>query len=255
MQAQPETTNRETQKRQVARIVRISDLTSGEYVQQSGWLPNFVKTTTGVEASRVNIIGILTEISPTDIVPLIAVDQFSATLDDGSAKMQLRSFEPITFADTLQVGVPVLVIARPKKYSGELFLVPEIIRKLPDRKWLEVRKTVLDSRKPEASPHTIPTNQATKVEVAKAQPLQAIINTVRAVPTESAHDETSAEKPLENALDMINRLDLGEGVLVEDAISELKKTRPELDGKQRIMSLLLSGDVFEIKPGRIKVLK
>lgn len=255
MQTQNEVANKETQKRQIARIVRISDLVSGEYVQQSGWLPNFVRTINGVEASRVNIIGILTDISPSEIIPFVATEQFSAMIDDGSAKMQLRSFEPITFAEELTVGMPVVVIARPKKYSGELFLVPEIIRKLSDKKLLEVRKIILDGQ--DKNRKTVKQD----VESKKTEPVKST-KTIeeKKIVVEEAEDDSASEKadvtkPSENVLDIINRLDSGNGVSMQLVIAELKVVRPEINGEQRIQALLMSGDIFEMKPGIIKVLK
>ena len=270
--------NKEIQKRQVAKILRIVDLLSGEYVQQSGWLPNFVRTKDGIEASRVNIIGALTDISPTDIVPLTPIENFSATLDDGSGKMQLRSFEPIVFADVLQVGIPVIVIARPKKYSGDLFLVPEIIRKLPESKWLEVRKKVLEQKTKSAqNPDVVPTAKESRIQTVQARKENSnqstpngqmsqkgnfdnqneIIPLAKVAVEEAGNAQKiqAAAKPLENVLDVIDRIDSGDGVLIEDAVAQIKKSRPELDAQQRILTLLLNGDLFEIRPGRIKVLK
>jgi len=251
----PEITNREIQKRQVAKIVKIADLVSGEYIQQTGWLPNFVKTKSGSEVSRVNIIGALTDIFPADIVSFAAIENFSATLDDGSGKMQLRSFEPIVFADSLQLGIPVLVIARPKKYSGELFLVPEIIRKLPDNRWLEIRKKVLEKESASNDyAHQIKQeNQVFTQSVTTTKSHERKSDVVEDKEPMVANQNNA--KPPENVLDIIDRIDSGDGVLVIDAVEEIKKSRPEIDAQQRILTLLLNGDLFEIRPGKIKVLK
>lgn len=58
------------------------------------------------------------------------------------------------------------------------------------------------------------------------------------------------EKPVNSLIDVIDTLDEGEGVFIE----ELKQKMGD-DVEERINKLLLVGEVFEVRPGRIKVLK
>ena len=88
-----------------------------------------------------------------------------------------------------------------------------------------------------------------KLELAK-QPKTIIIQE-----EEKKEEKIEVEKifdsPAEKLLSVIKKLDEGTGADVENVISTYKDGNCE----ELIKTLLLQGDVFEVKPGRLKILE
>lgn len=200
--------------RQVATHVYVQEILDGVYEQKEGWDPNILHCARG-QISRCNIIGTL----------IRADSQY--TLDDGTAQMSLRAYDDIPGLDT-ESGTLVQVIARPRKYQDSLFLVAEIIRPV-SADWAQLRKASLGS------------------------PLEFDSSSVD-VSSDSQEDSSQNDGMSNNAelvIGVIARLDTGEGATIEEVISESKLG--EL-AEEIINQLLLDGEIFEIKPGVIKVL-
>ncbi|MFT4312152.1 MAG: hypothetical protein ACMXYF_02890 [Candidatus Woesearchaeota archaeon] len=211
-----------TPKRQIAKIVNIATLKNGEYIEREGWEPNVVKIAND-EIGRVNIIGVLVEYIPGEV--------FSGMIDDGTQTIRLRSFDTIKEPFPLAVGATVLVIGRPRLYMNELYIVPEIVRKI-DGKWLEIRKKETKHQKSEPQKTTVEKTDEPEEEPEKGD-LQS----------------------LQGMLSLIDSLDGGKGVDVELLKEKVLEQEPEMDVQKRIERLLLNGEIFELKPGIIKVLK
>jgi len=216
-----------SQKRQTAYKVRISDLISGEYFKKEGWEPNYVLLKDGRKASRVNILGIVVSKDMEE-----GVSYRTVLIDDGSGKISIRSFEENPFFDSVEIGNVILVIGRPRVYGDEKYILPEILKKV-DQDWLVLRKSELATAAPEV-----------KTEVEK--PVANVPSPVK----EISEEESAEEEMLSSAEELINFIkknDKGDGVDFND-LSKIK------NGEQLIKRLLEEGDVFEIKPGKFKVL-
>ena len=74
----------EQRKREIAYKVRINDILKGEYVRRDGWDPNFIMIN-NKQVSRVNIMGVVVSIPDTG--------QNNLTIDDGSGRIEVRSFD------------------------------------------------------------------------------------------------------------------------------------------------------------------
>tara|TARA_Y100000310_G_scaffold277998_1_gene296176 strand:- start:406 stop:960 length:555 start_codon:yes stop_codon:yes gene_type:complete len=129
-------------------------------------------------------------------------------LDDGSGTIPLRSFEEPL---VLSIGEVYLIIGRPRVYNDQRYLVPEITKKVQDKTWISIRQKELQDE--------------TSTEV---------------------KESSSEDKP--NVLDLIEKLDEGEGV----SIALLEEKAGKCDTS--IKHLLEEGEVFEIKPGILKAL-
>ncbi len=199
------------QKRQVAYKVRIKDILDGEYVKEEGWMPNYVRLVDGAKVSRVNIIG-------TIVLKTDEQNYKSIIIDDASGKLPVRSFEEHELFNGVEIGDVVLIIGRPREF-GEKYIVPEIIKKINDQAWIEVRKVEL--KKPEL-----------KVNEEKI-------------------DEKAISNPADKIFSLIKEADKGNGVDIEDIIKRSNIS----DAEKIIRGLLEEGEVFELKPGRIKVLE
>ncbi|MBC8494692.1 hypothetical protein H8D36_00900 [archaeon] len=200
-----------TLTRQTAKKCMIKDILEGRYVRREGWEPNYLETNYG-KISRVNLMGLI-----------IGADEYSLTLDDGSGQISLRSFEETTILKGKLVGDIVLVIGRPRLFNEQRFIVPEIIKKIVNPKWIKYRKLELTRAKITIKPNN----------------------------EEQSISEVKTESNITDALiKKITELDKGNGTIIE----ELFKYFEESKANRTINQLIEQGEIFEIKPGIVKVI-
>ncbi len=206
-------------KRQVARKLWIKDILSSKYVKEENLKPNYVLLSDNSSAARVNLLGVAVS-SSSEGMPLIIVD-------DGSGRISVRAFEPNAQMSAVQVGDVVLVIGRPRQFGGEMYVLPEIVKKIIDFGWIDVRKLELSKN-----------------------PITTITAPVKAVQDEEmVIDDTFGKS--EAVLSAIRSLDEGSGANI-DAVIESVGVQ---DAEKTIQFLLQNGDVFEVSPGKLKVLE
>jgi RPA family protein len=139
----------------------------------------------------------------------------TALLDDGTGQITVRSFnQPLD----VRSGALVQVIARPRTYQGTKYLACEAIKEVAVG-WIAYRKREL------------------------GEPLQR----EKTVPIES---EDSTQTNVDRMLALIQKLDRGDGALVDELLATSDIPRAE----ELLEKLLMSGDIFEIRAGRVKVL-
>ena len=217
----------EPQKRQIACKVRISDLTNGKYVKEEGWTPNYIITKQGEHISRINLIGIAISKNENE------QNYQSLTIDDGSGSISLRSFEKNETINNTEIGDVIVVIGRPREYGSEKYIVPEIIKKINNKKWIDVRKIELDIE-----------NLKTREDKPEKE-VKVVVEKI---------SEEKTEKPISNpqrVYEAVKGLDSGQGVDIGDII---KKTGIK-DVEEIIKKFLIEGEMFEVRPGRIKILE
>lgn len=221
----------ESARRQVAFKARVADIVNNRYVKEDGWLPNYIAVG-DLKISRVNILGVIVS---KDLQEADVVSQ-NFILDDGTGRIALKFFEP---AKPLDVGDIVTVIGRPREFGADRYIVPEIIKKVSDSQWVEVRKLELASMK-----HLQKRAKETKPEAQKSPVEEEDLS----VETEDFVEDAN---PMSDVLDIIRQLDKGDGVGFEDISAKSRK-----DNVEGIIGRLLEhGDIFEIRPGRYKVLE
>lgn len=142
-------------------------------------------------------------------------------LDDGTGAIQARSFDrTIPFA----VGAFVQIIGRPRTYQRETYLAYEA-GAIVAPGWAEYRKK-------ELGPAIITEKKAVTVEEAKVAA------------------EDAGQSNAERILKLIVELDRGDGAPVEDIIVKSKI----INAEAIIEKLMMTGDIFEIRAGKVKVL-
>lgn len=201
----------QSQKRQIAYKLQIKHLLQGAYHQQEGWNPNYLLTQ-NKKVSRVNLIAVVVSQNQDQNLNLV--------LDDGTGQISLRIFDPLK-NENPQIGDTVLVIGKIRQFNNQLYLVPEIIKKIRNPKWIEVRKMELKDE------------IAAPKQDSKKEP-----------------EETSLA-PYEYLLNLIKKIDQGQGADVDNIIKQSTLDNTE----QLIEELLKEGDIFEISPGCVKILK
>lgn len=219
----------ETQKRQVARKLWIRDLLSGRYVKEEGFKPNYVLLQDGARVSRVNFFGIVVEANSEGLPSFV--------LDDGTGKVWVRAFEPNAVMSGIGVGSAVVVIGRPRQFGGEMYVLPEIVRLLPDLGWLEVRRLELARQQSNVVP-AMQTGQNAEEEVISELPV-----------SEPVGSEIASLS--ERVMEVVRSLDFGDGAETGAVISVMNSPEAE----RAIRFLLQNGDMFEIRPGRLKLLE
>ena len=210
------------QRRQIAYKARIKDIIDGRYVKEEGWQPNYIITTAGKQISRVNIIGIVV-LKPNEE----NVSYQTLVLDDGTGKISIRSFEENGPLKGIDVGDVILLIGKPREYGQEKYIVPEIAKKIEDKRWIELRKLELKMQGIEEPP-----SKPAAEEKIEAEEIQ---------------DGT----PTDKIFNLIKEIDTGNGAPIEEVIEKARIKEAE----KIIRTMLEEGDVFEIKSGKLKVLE
>jgi len=203
------------QKRQTAYKIKIKDILNSKYIKTEGFAPNYLEIG-GREISRVNVIGVIVDRSDLN-------NYKTLTIEDGTGNISARIFENNTLLDALGAGNIVLITGRPREFSSEKYILIETIKNI-NPNWAKVRELELKKS-------TIADNRLQNIE-----------------------EEDAEEKIVSNSTNeifkLIKGLDKGEGVSIEELSS---KNIKEVD--KIIDTLLKEGDIFEIKPGKLKVLE
>lgn len=245
-------------QRQTAFKARIGDVLNGKYVVNDGWEPNHILFD-GRKIARANILGVVvskqsSELSHND----------SVIIDDGSGRITARSFEESDISKT-RVGEVVQVIGRPREYGGEIYIVPEIIRALGNKRWIDVRRLELEMLKGEASDDTpAETVGATAGVIGAISPNRESAAIFGSADQEELKtdedgedkDETAESKDIgelsgpQKMLALIKKFDKEGGADTEDVI----KGYGAPDCEAVIGTLLKRGEIFELRPGKLKIL-
>ena len=208
----PELEQKQFQKRQVAHKASISTIINGIFVKDN-LSSGFLKLN-DASVSRVNIIATIIQKNE-------AQNFASAIADDGTGRILLRSFENYDIFSKADIGDIVLVVGKIREYNNEKYVMPEIIKKLDNIGWMNLRKLELKS-----------------------------VNNI----TEDKKEGGVVEQDLtlsEDVYALVKKLDLGDGADIDDVIKNSKNK----DAENTINRLLENGDIFEIKPGKLKVLE
>ena len=218
-------------KREIAHKVTLENLKKFQFHQQSGWLPNYVEVY-NKKISRVNIIAtiILKPISENS-------QQNTIVIDDGTDQIEVRTFEQDFDFNKHNVGDIINLIGRIRVFNNNRYIVPEIIKQISNLKFLELRKKEL--------------------EFEKRQYNQNI--DLRKVKKEENHQEIKEVKIEKNKEDLvynriikeIRRIDKGEGANIQEVLINTNLINKE----ELITELLEKGDIFEISPGKFKILE
>jgi RPA family protein len=245
------------EKRRITTVkTKVAPIVTGKFVKQEGFEPNYVLTDIGQRLSRVRVLGTVVDKF------LSETGKFSAvTIDDGTATVRVKIFNAISMFDSVAVGSIVDVIGRVKEYNGEVYVAPEIIVVVDDHMFellreLEIREQNKQTEKKREIVLTYK-NQTTDVaelnRVVKErfgiseEEVEALLNT-------NAETAVVEEKLDGKALilDLISKLDTGQGCDYTELIEASKLAEEEID---RVVNELLSeGSCFEPKPGKIKKL-
>jgi len=214
-------------KREIAYKVNLSQIINGKYIKEEGWNPNKILLDDGRSVSRVNIIAV--------VVSSFGEGFKQLTIDDGTARISLRSFDDNNIFKDVAVEDIIFLIGRPREYNNEKFIIPEIIKKVQDPEWVEVRKRELE---------LISRVYKQKEKSEKSETKAKIENSY-------ATEEISEYAVYDKMIEIIKKLDTGSGTNIDDIIKFSKVNNAE----QIVTELIKRGEIFEIGRGRVKVLE
>ena len=147
----------------------------------------------------------------------------SFIIDDGTGSMRVVDFSHTQATQDLRVGEPVLIIARPRKTEEDIFLAAEIVRK----------KQLI------SQPELVEQRQVL---------LQNYVVQEQSAETEPAPQATSMTG--DDILDFLRKKDTGEGCPTDELVDYFGK-----DVEESIQTLLSMGEIYELRPGMLKVLE
>jgi RPA family protein len=199
----------EGKKRNIAYKLRIGDLLKGKPIVQEAKL--LYIELGDKKIVRVNLIA--------NVVDKFIMDgekkYASLTVDDATGQMKLKSFgDDIEVLKELTQGDTLQIVGIVREYNSEIYLSPEIVKKV-DPKWLLVRKLEIQSSK-------------------KDLPLK------------------SDASLREIILDKIKKADAEGGVDIDSLILEMDFS-PDIMNSE-IKKLLEEGLIYEPRPGRLRYL-
>ncbi len=207
-------------ERQTAKRVRIVDLVSGEWVKKEGMEPSYVVTPSGDAVSRARITG-------TIVGKFTSEDgNFSSvTIDDSTATMRAKLWREIELLNGAGVGDLVNLIGKVREYEGEIYIVPEVIRKItPDEESLmrleilaKMKKVPVPAEKMVRKPKPEPSNEEGDLR-------KKVLSLIESSPDGVKYSDLMQQAGgAEDALEgIINEL-LGEGVCYEPVPGKIKK--------------------------------
>jgi len=207
---------------------------------------------------KVHILGILVSL---DVDEHLA----SAVIDDGSGSILIRFFENNQFLLNAKIGDIVRILGYPRMLHNEIYFVPEIVKKLSNHKWIEHRILEIKILKPlyesTLSFGVDSTNEEEKQTPAIAE--EEVIDEIHKDETkeiqeeakddehkEEQHSKKTHESILDKVVKAIETLDSGKGAAIEEVMQQVQHD----DCEKIIQKLIEQGEIFEVKPGRIKVL-
>lgn len=202
-------------KRQVAYKIRILDILNSNFSKDENSAGQILLSDFTV--SRVNLIATLVYKSDEGAYA-------TAIIDDGTGKISLKSFEGKNAFLRIDVGDIVLCIGKIREFNGERYIYPEILKKLDNIEWLTLRKLELKN-----FPSAIKKMDENK----------------------EGANEMGQPNIFRQIFGLVKDLDKGDGVPIEEVI----KNSQNSDAEIIINKLLENGDVFEVRPGRLKVLE
>jgi len=223
-------------ERGTASKVYVRDINDGKFIKtEQRWEPNYIITPLNEKISRVRVMA-------TVVSRFVSEDQkyASLTLDDASDTITVRAFrDDIELLRDMKPGDIVDVVGKIKEYNEEKYIAPESIVKIEDPNWELVRKLELLLK--ESGLGGIKVVAETKAKAAE-QPAST--------PAEEVVEETVSEDPKLVILNLIEKMDEGEGVKYVTLLSESGLEEEKLESV--LNELMGDGEVYEPKIGRFK---
>lgn len=225
-----------TQSRQTAFKICIYDLKNNQLIKETGeWAPNYILFN-GNKISRVNVIANV-------IIKNENADKSysSILLDDGTETIRAKCWRDDTkILDSVNVGNVVILIGRIREFNNEIYITPEIIKPV-DYLWTKIRKFELDK---------LYGKRESVDKILESKNIGADENMI--LISEERISNVPNESNRQRILSLIEKFDSEIGADKEAVISS--SGFDKIETNRVIDELLKEGEVFQIRPGKLKLI-
>lgn len=213
-------------KRQTAYKASIRDLLEGEAAQNEELQTSQV-IIRGIPAGRINVAATVVATSP---------EEKSCIIDDGTGTINAMFFEQQEKTGIPQVGETVIITGRIRVYGGNRYVSAETAKKA-DARDIALRKLELEKE---------------ALLYKKALPQAPQAKEEREIVEEIVVEETDTNAMmLRNLIKELDEASSGNGADEEEIMRKSNLTNPETI----IRGLIEVGEVFEVRPGKLKVME
>ena len=219
-------------KRWTAYKMNIKDIVGGNYTEDG-----FVKFG-NLQANRVRVMG-------TVVSKLIGDSRKYGffILDDGTETIRVRAFEDqLSLIEKVEIGYIVYIIGRLRKYDEEIYIIPEIVVKIEDPNWEILRKLELEKQRKKMLERRIKSSEPEELIVQEEIVEKEVIE----------GNSSDAEGPRQKVIRLIRENDKGKG-------TEVSLLNEEVGNKEVVLQVLTDlmneGEIFEPRPGKVKLLE
>jgi len=236
-------------ERQTAKKVRIWDIMNGEFVRKEGFEPSFVKTPLGEEVSRARVLG-------TIVSKFTAEDgnYASVTVDDGTDTIRLKVFKTVKPLDSFEIGDVVDVVGKIREYEGEIYIIPEFVRKVehPNFELLRRLEIVYKMVGMKRVKEFIEKNKDKSPEELKKELLEKGFRTEWVEPFLGGKGEDGKDKEKKILKNEILKIieSSPDGIVYSELMKRVNAKETEIESV--IDELLNEGVCYEPSPGKIK---
>ncbi len=246
------------QKRLTAKRALAEDIVDGRYFRREGFKSNYLVTPRGQRLSRVKIVA--------TVVSTFVNDDGSyafLVLDDGTETIRAKFFQELDDFESVEEGDLVLVIGKVQEYEGEIYINPEIVRKVDDPNLLslnmaEIAEELGELKRDKERLKELKEEMDEGYEEMFAEEVgidraEAILKSKDLDEEEDKDDEKEDKSELrKEILEAIEGIDDGEGASYQEIIDEVDAEENDIDSV--VNDLLTEGTCFEPRPGKIKKL-
>jgi RPA family protein len=246
-------------KRWIAYKTAVRDLVKGEITEEGSLRIN------NLTINRARVLG--TVVSK----HIGAEDKYAfLVIDDGTETIRIRSFEDtVPIIKEVNLGDIIDVIGRIRKYEDEIYIIPEIIKKITNPNFEILRKLELlkqdrttpkaeesiksEAQEPDSETHnTAPVALITSESV---EPEEEVIETTK-LPTGQTKlvaETKIVESPRKTVIKAISQHDKGEGVDITFLFDKIGLDRETVH--HVLNDLMNEGTIFEPRAGKVKFLE
>jgi len=225
-------------KRWTAYKMHIKDIVNGNYSGEG-----FISYGQ-LQVNRVRIMG-------TVVQKFISEDNGYGffIIDDGTETIRVRSFkDSVDLIKTAEIGDMIDVFGRVRKYEEEIYVIPEILRKVEEPNFYILRKLELKKQ----DKRIVRTEAPKKEESKPAEQPDEIIEEVIDISEKKTEAAGDGINPRRKVVDCIAGFDKGEGVEVDKLMKGCGLSEEIVE--RVLTDLMNEGEIFEPRAGKVKIL-
>ena len=221
------------------------------------WIGDLLKSNISMNENRLNYVELGNrKIVRVNIIANV-IDKYrhnekpytSLTLDDSSGQMRVKSFDDTANTSSFNVGDSVRVIGTVRYFNEELYIQPEIIKKV-DEKWLLVRKLELGRHMEEPEESSIAGRDIEITpEMSNGNYDLNSVKDAEKIKIKEEKIEDIKEAGIKDVLfSKIN--ENPEGIDIDNLIMSINY--PVSDINSNVTELIEEGRIYEPQPGRLR---